>query len=137
MSEHSRGDIERVAAQFYEGVLGGDWDKVAASVQPDFIVAEAAGLPFGGDYKGVEGLQQMFADLVTNYFEDAAFELQAVFATDTQSVAHFRFTGKVRQSGVPFETEIIELADYQDGKISLVKPFYYDTKTLNNLLTNQ
>lgn len=126
--------IEATAKQFYDGVLGGDWEKVVASVHPDFVVSQAAGLPYGGDYNGLEGLQAMFGELVTVYFEDAAFELIELFASEQHAIARFHISGKIRKSGKTFETELLELVKFHNGKISHIKPFYYDSKQISDLL---
>lgn len=39
--------------------LKGEWDQVTAMLDPDFEVIEADSLPYGGRYKGPEGLMQV------------------------------------------------------------------------------
>lgn len=124
-----------LAGQFYASIFNGDWDFITQNTTEDFAVVEAASLPYGGDWKGVAGFQQLFAAMATEHYEDMQVEQKALMANDDYVMAYFSLSGKVRKTGKPIATEVTEVIEFRDGKIARLKAFYFDTKAMDDAFT--
>jgi ketosteroid isomerase-like protein len=121
----------KLCERFYDAIFGGDWEFIAASVTDDFVVIEAAGLPYGGEWKGVAGFQNLFTTMVTQHFDHLDIRIKGITANDDIGMAHFSLKGTARPTGRPVEVEVAEVTTIRDGKIAQLKPFYFDTKAIS------
>lgn len=110
-------------------------DKIIA---PDALYHQAAGLPYGGQYRGLSEMVTMFTKAQTY------FNLQLVapptLATDpatNQVIASFTIRCVAHKSGRELTMAIRECFELRDGKIVGITPFYFDTKTFAAFLAEE
>jgi ketosteroid isomerase-like protein len=105
----------------------------SALLHDDFVVHEAGGLPFSGDYHGPQG----FFDLLNRMNE--ALELMVGPITtdplgDETVAARFRLTFTSRTSGKSVEMGLVEIYTVRDGRIAELDVYYKDPGAVASLL---
>ena len=118
----------------FSAALGrGDMNAQIALLHPDFVVHEAASLPYGGDYRGAEGWAALVGAVVQAW---SGFRLEplGVIAEDKGvMVVKFNVSGRSRSSGRSFNMPVAEIWRIEDGKLLDISPFYWDTHVLATL----
>jgi len=113
--------------RFLAAMRAGDAAAVGDMLHPDFELVEAASLPYGGTYRGLDGWLALTKKVGETF---AGFRLSLIdYAGDSDDslVVQFAISGRGRQSGVPFETRVLEYWRFRDGKLWRIDPFYFDT----------
>ncbi len=123
-------DARRMAIvqQFYQSMLAGDFATVRSLVTEDFVVTEAADLPYGGNWQGVAGLQALFgqvASLVT--MRDV--KLKRYFVNGDQAVVTIDLV--IDDRGVPRTVEIMEIVYFRGDRIYKQQPYYFDAAQMH------
>ena len=122
-----------VMQKFYDAIFSGDWAGVAKVVSKNLTVYEADGLPYRGEYHGVEALKALFAK-VQGYWEDLNIEVKAITCGGGYVVGVLQFSGTAKASGKKVSFPIAEISEFEDGLISSIKPVYWDTKLISELV---
>jgi uncharacterized protein len=95
----------------------------------DDIVWEAIGspeqLPWAGLFRGREALADWFATL-DSYMEYERFEPLEFFAEDETVIEIVFAAGWARQTGIPFESEVVRIWTFRGDRVVHVRS-YYDT----------
>lgn len=130
MTETNRAKVER----FYQFALAGDTAGINSLLHPQFIGYEADGLPYAGTYHGVEGWWHL-VQTVYSTWKDFTPEIQYIMTDDSgQRVgAMLKISGADITSGEKFQSTLFELWGFQDGLISEVRPYYWDTQMLSEI----
>lgn len=125
-------------ARIVETLASGDGAKMEALCHPDLVVEDPGSLPFGGAYRGYAGLLEVAGKLFAA-IEDCRIEPQAALGEPGGDafVLHQRLTGLAVKTGKPVEMEILEHYRFKDGLLIGIKPFYWDTAALLELLGEQ
>lgn len=110
---------------------GTDDSTVAALIHPDFVVHEAAGLPYAGTYKGLAGWQELFAKVLT-FWQDVSVQTLRYFgAEDAEEFCILmEMSGKSPDGTEKFRTRVLEQWCLRDGKVAEVWPHYWDTHAM-------
>jgi ketosteroid isomerase-like protein len=117
--------------QFFAAMQRGDLAAQAALLHPDFVVSEANGLPYGGEYRGEEGWRA-FNRIVARTWDQFHVELKEVAAEGSNTlVVVFAIGGRSRRTGKSFDTTVMELWRFADGKVREIVPYYWDTHQLH------
>jgi uncharacterized protein len=115
---------------FIDAVRKGDFETLAPMMTADFVCHEADGLPYGGEYRGLDGWQRLLKRVVETW---AGFRLETLAIlgeTADTIVLRFRLVGRSRRTGTPFDTTVMELWRFEDGKLAEIWPYYWDTAEL-------
>ncbi len=101
----------------------------------DFTVVEANGLPYSGTYRGSEGFLELIGK-VTGQWSNLEIEtLQVIGAPDADVFAiEMSMKGISSTSGTPFSTTVCEIWTIKDSKIFAIKPYYWDTRLMADLV---
>ena len=128
-SEDSR--ITRLLA----ALRSGDAAQIEALCHPDMIVEDPESLPYGGVYRGFTGLCDISAKL---------FAAVADWKVDTERVIGDpggddfvlvqRMTGRAAGTGRRIDMSILEHYAFRDGLLFSIRPYYWDTKAMLDLL---
>jgi len=113
----------------YERVQAGDLEALRPLFK-DFAVIEAAGLPYGGTYRGFEGFLQMTAGF-TSTWEGYSFVIDNTLADDAQVVVLLTVQGRIR--GQLVKMSVIEVWQFENGRLTTLWPYYFDTKQVADL----
>jgi len=111
----------------YAAVARGEWDVVADFMSDDLVIHEPTSLPYGGEWRGRDALQKLYAH-VMGYWEDPAVKWQELVGGEKYAVALLHFTVTAKSSGKRFETHIAEVTEFDDaGKMASMRIHYFDT----------
>jgi ketosteroid isomerase-like protein len=134
MTTNNETNRERLQ-RFYAAVLAGDQATQRSLIHPDFVLYEADGLPYAGEYHGADGWISAFAKIASTWV-DIGFEQKLLIGEpDGEEFAWFMgLSGRAAKTGKPFKTTVFELWSVRDGKIFSIRPHYWDTKMMAELL---
>jgi len=123
-----------IITNYIEAFLAGDLERVMTFLADDFTVIESDGMPYRGTWRGKDGFVQLL-NAVNGYWSDMKVELTEIIgAPDAKSFAVVAtMDGKSVSNGRSFSTSLCEIWNIKDGKLSFVRPFYWDTKLMSEL----
>lgn len=104
-----------------------DYDTLDTLLHPDFVVHEAAGLPYAGSFHGIEGWKQLTAGIRKAWKGLRVTTLGFPAEGEDTVVVHLKLSGQGRETGIAFEMPVLELWRLQDGRLREITPFYWDT----------
>ncbi|MEU7786086.1 nuclear transport factor 2 family protein [Amycolatopsis sp. NPDC049159] len=107
----------------------GDFAALAPFFAPDVVLHQAAALPYGGDWRGHEGMAAFFAAMSHTW---DVFELvdQAFLATTSPLVVLTHVHARARATGRELDFPILQTITVTGGRITEVRPFYWDTAAI-------
>lgn len=117
------------AAFFRRDVLA-----IAQLVAPDLEISQSPELPWGGTYRGIEGLQQFFGKL-REHLDNAALPIERYLDAGDHVVAIGRTQGKVKATGKPFDVPLAHVWQIKDGRAVRFTPFIDHPTMLASLMT--
>lgn len=113
--------------KMYEHVHRAEWDHVAAFMADDFVIHEPSSLPYGGEWRGRNALQRLYAH-VMGYWRDPAVEWIELVGGERHAVALLHFTVTAPDSGKRFSQHVAEVTTFDDaGKMAEMRIHYFDT----------
>lgn len=108
------------------GVGAASFDELAACLDPDVVMYQAPGLPYGGTWRGPEGIERFMAAMSMAWRSLEFFEQR--FVVDEDAVVVFnRGRLTARATGRQLDTAVMQLITVAGGRISEMRPFYFDT----------
>ena len=121
--------------QLLTALASKDPAEIEALCHPDLVLEDPASLPFGGRYKGFAGMCELAGQLFAA-IADCRIETLSVMraASGDEFVLRQRLTGRAARTGRSIETEILEHYVFRDDLIAAIRPFYWDTRELMDLL---
>ncbi|GAB4214918.1 MAG: hypothetical protein OHK0022_54190 [Roseiflexaceae bacterium] len=122
----------QVVHDLYDAMKRGDLPAIFAQFAPNAKVIEPASLPYGGEFHGLAGLQQLFEQVFTVWEEFDATPTQILGEGDTV-IALVSVRGKLRGVERPISTLVAEYWELRDGKVTLCQPFYADPALIAKL----
>ncbi|MEN2487893.1 nuclear transport factor 2 family protein [Flavobacterium sp. B11] len=132
-------DNLKIVTKYYESLFKTrDFDALATVVADGAVYNQAIGLPYGGTYTGFSEWTKMFAK--STEFFDLQIEKEPTYFSDeskNEVIIYFTISCKSKKSGKTMSVPISEHFDLKDGKITSVRPFYYDTKTFAEFLKSK
>ena len=132
-------DNFKVVAQYFECLFKTrDFNTMVTIIEEDAVYNQAEGLPYGGTYKGFNEWTKMFAKSAELF--DLQIEKEPVYFSDASKnevIIYFTINCKSKKSGKTLSMPISEHFDLKNGKITAIRPFYYDTKQFAEFLKNR
>jgi len=107
--------------------------RLTKTVDPDFVVHQAAGLPWGGDHKGPDGFVHV-QELIRGELLDLGVADLEIWADGDVVISKFRLLGTSKTTGKKYDVPQVEIWRFRDGKPVSLTPFYYDTHEVRNLV---
>lgn len=106
-----------------------NFDTLAPYFARDVVLHQAAALPYGGIWRGHDGMEQFFVAMAETW---AAFEMvdQQFLSTSGIAVVLTRVHARARATGQELDFAILQTIRVVDGRISEVRPFYWDTAAI-------
>ena len=99
----------------------------------DFVVHEAGGLPFSGDYHGSQGFFELL-DRMNDLLELKAGPITIDPLGNDAVAARFRLTFTSRASGKSVQMALVEIYTLRDGRIAELDVYYKDPAAVAALL---
>ncbi len=102
------------------------FESLAPFFASDVVLHQAEGLPYGGTWRGHDGMERFFTAMSRTW---ASFEMleQDFLATDDPIVVLTQVRARARATGRELEFPILQTITVEDGRITDVRPFYWDT----------
>ena len=118
----NREEIAAFVDRLYAVSGAGDWEAAAEMLTDDFVAYEADSLPMAGEYRGRNGLRDLFGKVMA-MVDVAALERSTLPIADDAAIAvlTMRFADPALKSA-----ELCEMFRFRDGKCCEIKPYYYD-----------
>jgi ketosteroid isomerase-like protein len=112
----------------------GDFAALEKIIAKDAKYTQAAGLPYGGVYTGLNEWMGMFTK-VQIYF-DLQLEGEPVLLSDSNNKVVASFTVKLisKKKRKELRMPVAEFFELKDEKIISVTPYYFDTETVVNFI---
>jgi ketosteroid isomerase-like protein len=122
----------------YQAILAGDMARLLTLFDHERLeLHEPESLPYGGIYRGVNGFTQAMSRLGKCWskvgFKDFAFAAAAEDGGETM-IASFSMTATARSTGKTATFPVLEVVHFANAKIVMIKPFYWDTHALREVL---
>ncbi|MGW7537417.1 nuclear transport factor 2 family protein [Amycolatopsis sp. NPDC054798] len=121
----------RAEAEYFAagGPGSASFSPLAPYFAEDVVLHQAAGLPFGGTWRGHAGLEKFFLAMGRTW---ASFEIgeQDFLALGATSVVLTRVRARARATGRELEFPILQAIRIEGGRIAEVRPFYWDTAAI-------
>ncbi|WP_370970675.1 nuclear transport factor 2 family protein [Amycolatopsis sp. cg9] len=121
--------LEGMYAAETDYLTGGDFAALTPFFAPDVVLHQAAALPYGGEWRGHEGIEAFFAAMSGTW---DVFELvdQAFLATTSPLVVLTHVHARARATGRELDFPILQTITVTGGRITEVRPFYWDTAAI-------
>jgi hypothetical protein len=121
---HTRAAIER----FYDGMLTADLAAVETVLHPDVVVSEPSSLPYGGAHVGIEAVVALLGTLCAGIALDDV-RRGDVLVLGGRAAAFLEVPFSLADGALQF-LPVVETFLVENGLISQVTPYYFDTATL-------
>lgn len=116
-----------IVRKTYEAVQGGgNLDAFFADFSDDIVLHEPPSLPYGGEYAGRKMIEFGLAAIMGS-FDNFAMQVHNFMGGGEYVAVHASITGQGKITKKTFAMPYIELWRLQNGKITEIKLFYYDT----------
>ncbi|HEU4325592.1 MAG TPA: nuclear transport factor 2 family protein [Roseiflexaceae bacterium] len=110
----------------------GDIPAILAYMAPDFVIVEAESLPYGGEFHGPAGFQQLMEQIFA-VWERLESNIERVVGEEDDVAVFITISGKLRGVEQPITMPLIEHWRFRDGKAVFCRPFYADTALIARL----
>jgi len=115
----------------YEALARRDLPSLMDLIDPDIIVSQTTRLPWGGQYHGIEGVQQFFTELFGSLDSQLAVD-EFIDAFDRVIVIGTT-RGHVRATGVKFSIRAVHVWTVKGGRAIRFEPYVDTPKMLEAL----
>ncbi|MER6850113.1 nuclear transport factor 2 family protein [Streptomyces flaveolus] len=105
------------------------FDLLAPFFAPDVELHQADALPYGGVWRGHEGMTRFFL-LMGEVWESFHMVEQQFLATGETAVVLTQVRARARASGRELGFPILQAITVKNGRITEVRPFYWDTRAI-------
>lgn len=115
--------IERV----YDAYASRDVEGLLASLHEDFEIRASEPLPWGGSFKGRDGMMEFIKRISTHV--ESVVEVDEMVEAGDHVIAIGRSAGKVNATGEPYAVRLIDVCELRDGRILSIH-IYLDTPAM-------
>ncbi len=115
----------------YRLFFAGDLDTMVTLLSPEIEVLQAAGLPYGGTYKGIDGFKEQVARILA-FWEALSFDVSQLLASEDLVVAYGEWRGTVKVTGKTVRFPMTEVWHLDQGKVVRILPIYSDTAAVRD-----
>jgi ketosteroid isomerase-like protein len=127
-------DPQGIVGGFVKAIGGELFDAARALLHRDFVVYEAGGLPYSGEYHGPDGFFELLGKMNEAMELTPGDSFQFLLADDTVAIrGRLRLTS--RASGESVEMSLVEIYTVRDGLIVELDVYYKDPSAVTALLT--
>ncbi|MBW0019027.1 MAG: nuclear transport factor 2 family protein [Mycobacterium sp.] len=126
-------EAQAVVGEFMKAIAEERFDEAGALLHDDFVVHEAGGMPFSGEYHGPQGFFDLYAKMNEGLELTPGEAIQYLLAEDTVAM-RFRLKFTARASGSSLEMNLVEVYTVRGGLIVDLDVYYKDPLAITELL---
>jgi uncharacterized protein len=127
------GEPQSTVNGFMTAIAEERFDDARSLLHEDFVVYEAGGLPYSGEYHGPAGFFELFGKMNEAMELSPGETVQHLLAGDTVAIrGRLKFTS--RASGQSVEMSLVEIYTVRDGLITELDVYYKDPSAVTALL---
>jgi uncharacterized protein len=108
----------------------GNFHVIERFFDDDFVLNNAPGLPYGGDYRGFKGYIETCQKLNGFWGDAIHHEREFIPLDDSRVLVHFWIDRDIAHNKRHIKMPIVAIWKIVGGKIKNVRPFYFDTKEI-------
>ncbi|MFK4066676.1 nuclear transport factor 2 family protein [Streptomyces sp. NPDC029674] len=105
------------------------FDLLAPCFAPDVVMHQAKALPYGGTWRGHDGMAR-FLRAMAQTWESFEIGEQEFLATGETAVVHTQVHARARATGRELAFPVLQSITVRGGRIVEVRPFYWDTAAI-------
>lgn len=118
----------QVQQQFVAAVFAADANTIRALADPAFELHEGSGLPFAGTYRGADGFLEFLRIFGQTFDIERLDPIRSYESQDPDRIAfEFDLRATVRGTRRLFESTLIEIWNFRDGRVLSIKPHYFNS----------
>lgn len=121
-----------IVERFTTALRAGDFDEMGRLLHDDFVVHEAGGLPYSGDYHGLSGFRDLL-DTINDAMTLSPGPITREPLGEGAVVGRFSLTFTARATGNSVEMNIIEVYTVRGTKIVELDVYYKDPSAVTAL----
>jgi ketosteroid isomerase-like protein len=127
------GRFHEAEGRFFESG-GADVPSFEGILHPDFVLVEPTDGPYGGEWRGREGLLGFLNAMNDDWSEQGPIEAPELIEQGDRVVALATIRAKSRETGRVVEFPLCQVALVRDGLLAETRVFYWDTKEMKTAL---
>jgi ketosteroid isomerase-like protein len=121
-------NLEIVQAAF--GVSPARAEAIRPLFADDFSCHVAAGLPYGGEYRGWEGYLALLANIGAFWSELRLNDQEFLPLDDNRVLIRFDLDGRIARTRRRVRMPVVAIWELRNGQVSKITIFYFDTKAV-------
>jgi len=119
-----------------KAIDSGDEGRIAALFDPNFIMYEDGGMPYGGVFHGPSGFRKVQTTVYETWRDHTIDPVTILEEPDGDRICLvIRFTGKPGKTDEVVETYVNEIWTVRDGKAVEARVWYWDSDRLSKIMT--
>jgi ketosteroid isomerase-like protein len=121
--------------RFMDAIVAGKLDDARSLLHDDFVVYEAGGVPYSGDYHGPSGFFELLKKMAEVVMLTPGPTIEHLLADDTVAM-RYRLAFTARASGNSVEMSVVEVYTMRDGLIVELDVYYKNPSAVAALLAH-
>jgi len=105
------------------------FDTLAPFFAPDVVLHQAEALPYGGTWRGHQGMER-FMIAMSEAWESFEMVEQTFLALENPLVVLTQVHARARATSQELNFPILQTVTVEEGRITEVRPFYWDTAAI-------
>jgi ketosteroid isomerase-like protein len=126
-------DAQATVGRFMQAIVEVRLDDARSLLHDEFIVHEAGGLPYSGEYYGPQGFFELFRRMNEDLELTPDPAIQYLLSDDTFAM-RYRLKFTARASGRSVEMSLVEVYTVRNGLIVELDVYYKDPSAVAKLL---
>lgn len=121
--------------EFMATINRGDIEGATRFLHPEFRLVEQPGLPYSGEWSGREGFLELFRVIGATWsrWKDSPFPY-VLASAGNKVFKEVRFTATLAANGARVEMDFVEVFEFRDDLIAIVRPYYWDPAAIGKAL---
>ena len=113
-------ESKKIVESVYKNIKAQEFDKVVGLIDPQVKISEPMFLPYGGDYQGLEGFNDLLPKIL-QFIDVFSIEVDTIIADGENVVALLRAPSASGETELQFAEHFV----VRDGKIVSIKLFFH------------
>lgn len=112
--------------RFASGDAAGAIETLLAACDPEVLVVEPPSLPYGGEYRGADGVLAAFGYVASHLGDASGLRVESVIGDGDEVVVRLVLPWRT-PAGASIELPVLEWYRFADGRITEIRPHLWDT----------